>query len=354
MRIRAPKWLWDRRIPAGAITLFAGREGIGKSTGAASIVARVTRGTLPGRFEGTPRGVIIVATEDAWSEVILPRLVAAGADLDLVFRIDAEDKGAVETVSVPQDLAELAERCAEYGVALILCDPIMSVINERLDSHKDREVRQALEPLARFAARNTVSVTGLIHVNKSTTTDPLNSIMGSRAFAAVARSVLYAIVDPDAESEDRFLLGHVKSNLGPKQPSIGYQIDEVKLEIPDPAPGDDRFVITSRVKWGDVDERSIRDILETPRSESRVGELSNDVVEFIAEKTAAGASSVTSQEIAAAFPDVKQATLDSTLYRLTNRKLIDRIMRGHYTTVKPPPGSWPEGTIGNEAQAEHE
>ena len=53
---------------------------------------------------------------------------------------------------------------------------------------------------------------GIIHVNKSSGTDTLTSIMGSRALTAVARSVLFAIKDPSDESLR--MLGNEKNNLG--------------------------------------------------------------------------------------------------------------------------------------------
>ena len=62
---RVAHWLWQDRIPLGALSLLAGREGIGKSTLAYDLVAKITRGRLEGRFHGTPRSVIICATEDS-------------------------------------------------------------------------------------------------------------------------------------------------------------------------------------------------------------------------------------------------------------------------------------------------
>jgi len=55
----------------------------------------ITRGTLDGEFHGTPRSVI-VATEDPWSETIVPRLIAAGADLNRVYRCDVRDRKGAE------------------------------------------------------------------------------------------------------------------------------------------------------------------------------------------------------------------------------------------------------------------
>jgi hypothetical protein len=50
----------------------------------------ITRGTLPGEFYGEPKSVLVAAAEDSWSQTIVPRLIAADADLDRVFRESAE------------------------------------------------------------------------------------------------------------------------------------------------------------------------------------------------------------------------------------------------------------------------
>src|SRR6188474_2019635 len=80
--LRPVRWLLQDQIPLGAITLLGGREGIGKSLVALTWAAQVTQGTLPGACHGCPRSVIVAATEDSWEHTIVPRLVAAGADLN--------------------------------------------------------------------------------------------------------------------------------------------------------------------------------------------------------------------------------------------------------------------------------
>jgi hypothetical protein len=326
MRIRVPKWLYELRIPTDAISLLAGREGIGKSTIAFDVAARVTRGLLPGRYLGQPRGVGVIASEDSWESVILPRLIAAGADRSRVHRIEARtEENQLETVSAPADLDDLARACAEHDIVLLILDPVMSVIHGSLDTHKDREVRRALDPLARFCGEQAVAVLGLIHVNKSGSSDPLNSVMASRAFTAVARSVLYCIVDPEAEEEDRYLFGHPKSNLGPKQPTLVYRLIECKLEIDEPEDPTDAVIVTSRVVWEGVDGRSIRDAMEPPR-ERAPSEPTVRIVEWLAEQ----GRTVPAAEIREAFPDIKRGTLDKHLSRLVRRGLITRPLHGHY------------------------
>jgi AAA domain len=81
---------------------------------------------------------------------------------------------------MPQDLHDLEQRAVEVGAVLLVLDPLMSRLSDRLDTHRDAEVRLALEPLAALANRAHLAVLGIIHHNKSGSTDPLQVIMGSR------------------------------------------------------------------------------------------------------------------------------------------------------------------------------
>jgi len=239
---RASRWLWEEDghqwVPLGGLVLLGGREGVGKSTLAFWLAAQITRGTLAGDYFGIPRSVVIAATEDAWEQTIQPRLLAAGADLHRVARVDiAEADGVLRGMSLVQDIAALREGCERYEVALILLDPLLSTVGGSLDTHKDSDVRKALEPLSRLAADLQLTVIGLIHQNKSTGSDILTRLMGSRAFSAVARAVLLCAEEAEDEEPDEedfgsagdtgrsFVFGQLKSNLGPKvMASIRYRI----------------------------------------------------------------------------------------------------------------------------------
>lgn len=250
---RPVQWLWQDRVAAGAIALLAGREGIGKSILSYSLVADITRGRLDGRYVSEPRSVIVVATEDSWEHTIIPRLMAAGADLDLVLQIEPTVVGGV---SLPRHLDELKTIVKEQRAVAVILDPLISRLSAKLDTHKDGDVRRAMEPLAAFADRAGVSVLGLIHVNKSGSTDALTTIMGSRAFAAVARSVLFVLVDP--EDESRRLLGQPKNNLGRTDlPTLVFKIQGQKV-----ADTEEGEVWTGKLHWEGDDSRSIRDCVE--------------------------------------------------------------------------------------------
>lgn len=328
MEVKIPKWLWDWRVPHKAITLLAGREGIGKSTYAASLIAAVTRGKLRGRHWGKPASAIVVATEDTWNEMLLPRLIVAGADLSRVARVDVvSEEDQYGTLSLPADLRRLEQLCVDHGVALVVCDPLMSLLSSGIDTHKDADVRKALTPLRDFADRAGVAVLGLIHLNKSGTTDPLNAVMASRAFTAAARSVLFAAVDP--EDPELYLLGHPKSNLGPKQPTLTYRVQQVNFELEKPDDDGDQTVRTSRIVHCGEDTRSTQDVLEQAAEKQRKasqGETANELYDWIAEQGRV----VSAAEVAEAFPAIKRTTVDKNLSRLVGRGLLVRPLHGHY------------------------
>jgi len=160
-------WLWKNRLALGTLGLLAGRQGVGKSTLAYWVAARLTRGDLYGHYCGTPKSVLVCAAEDSWEHTIVPRLIAAGADRARIFRVDVVSAIGIRVgLTLPRDLDEVEKAAIDTDSALMLLDPLMSRLG-KLDTHKDAEVRQALEPLVDVCDRVRMSALGLIHHNKS-------------------------------------------------------------------------------------------------------------------------------------------------------------------------------------------
>lgn len=260
---RPVKWLWDGRIAIGTLALLAGREGIGKSTLAYWLVAQITRGKLPGESFGIPRAVLIAATEDSWAHTIVPRLIAARADLDRVYRVEVRSADEVYAgMNMIKDLTLLEQAAAQVDAGLLLLDPLMSRLGDQ-DTHKDSEVRIALEPMVDVADRAGMAVLGLIHHNKSGSTDPLQLIMGSKAFTAVARSVHTVVIDPDDEEEERKLFGTPKNNLGRTNlPTLSFTIVSAAVDT------DEGTAWTGRLEWGAEITESISAVMERSGAEN--------------------------------------------------------------------------------------
>ncbi|MET7707030.1 AAA family ATPase [Micromonospora sp. NPDC005413] len=255
IRMRPVAWTWTDRIPSGALTVIPGREGIGKSLTLAWLTAQITQGILPGRHHGTPRPVIYAATEDSWSQTIGPRLFAAGADMDMVYRVDVQHDGGFDSLTLPRDCTALGREITRLGVALLAADPLLSLIHSAIDTHRDRDLRTALEPLVNMADRTGCAVVGLAHFNKSASPDALNLITGSRAFSAVARAVI-AIARDDEAGDGSCVMSQAKNNLGPLNvPSLRYVVESVEI------PTDEGPAFVGKLTITGESDRSVGDIL---------------------------------------------------------------------------------------------
>jgi AAA domain len=272
---RPVRWTWNGRIPAGEFTLTPGRGGIGKSSFHAWVVAHLTRGTLQGVHFGMPKPCIIAASEDSWARTIVPRLIAAGADMDLVYRVDVITESDVEvSISLPRDVDGLAEEIGRIGAALLSVDPVMSVLSHGLDSHKDADVRQALTPLARLADRTGCVVLGNAHFNKSSGSDPLSLVMGSAAFGNVARAALGFARDTEAEDES-CVISQVKNNLGRLDlPSLRYRIDTAWIDTDEGQAEVGKLIMLGK------SDRSVADILRD-RGDTKERTERDDAKDFL-------------------------------------------------------------------------
>lgn len=260
--MRGVTWLWEDmhvglgRVPLGKLGLLAGREGIGKSLFSLWIAAKITRGTLRGCHFGSPQNVAIAATEDDWEDTILPRLVAAKADLHRVFHV-AVAVGHDETqIVLPFDVPALETLIREKEIIFVVLDPILSRLDAGIDTHKDSSSRRGLEPLASIAGRCRCTFLGIIHLNKGGSGDPLKSIMGSVAFPAASRFVLFCMVDPEDKAVR--LVGLPKNNAGRCDlPTMAFTIEEAVLG----RDADGQEIKTGKMVWKNDDPRAISDLV---------------------------------------------------------------------------------------------
>lgn len=313
-RLKRVRWLWHDRIPIGEITLVAGREGVGKSTYLADLAAKITTGRALGEYEGQARSVIYLAQEDSWSYTIAPRLIAAGADLDRVLHVESvEDRGLV----LPYDCGSLADVAIEHNVGAIMCDPIISLIDEKLSTDRARELRQALEPLRRSAEHAGVAVIALVHFNKGDG-DVLTKISGSRGWVEVARAAIGLVRDED---EGRLLLGQIKNNLGRLDLAThSYSIQSVELQT------DDGPTNVGRLVWGEKVDRQIHDVFDK-RNKPGPAPRNDDAFARFADKIGRPASI---DEWHSEFHLMSRDALKQALRRAHDKGAISNPSRGFY------------------------
>lgn len=229
------RWLWQHRMPLGEITLLAGRAGLGKSTFGSHLTAAVTTGTLePGCYEGQPKDVLIFATEDAWEYTIVPRLIAAGADMPRVHRahVTADTENIVPfNATLDADRLVRDTQAAGLDVGLIIFDPLVSVLHGRKRNDGDA-IRPALEKLKTMAEAMGVNVLALVHFNKGgNNQSALERVTGSGEFGNVVRSGIGVAENPD---DSTVVLSNIKHNLAPSDlPSLTFRIDSVTVQTPE-------------------------------------------------------------------------------------------------------------------------
>ena len=244
VKMRAKKWLWKGHLLRAALELLAGVPGIGKSQVQILYVACVTNPKKCPWPDGTmmerPSNVVMVTAEDALDQEVVPRLIAAGADLDRVTFVKSirvvVDKTTKKRqfILTEEDLIEVEKTINEIGdVALVTIDPITAFMGGKLDSHKATEVRSQLGPLKDFAERNEVAVSAITHPAKNTSQRAIDQFIGSQAFIAAARIGHVCIEELEEEEDDgkvkmvktgRILFCHAKHNPSIKMPTWAFGV----------------------------------------------------------------------------------------------------------------------------------
>jgi hypothetical protein len=227
------RWLWPGRFARGKLSLIAGQPGLGKSFLTLDMAARVSRGDAwpletdaPDR---APENVVLLSAEDDIADTIRPRLDAAGAAVERVYAVTTVPAGATldgKPRFAPFRVTEhlpMLDRVIEQigGCALVIIDPISAYLG-KTDSHNNSEVRDALVPLAAFAAKHQAALAVVTHLNKSQQASALNAIIGSVAFVAAARAAYVVSRDPDDPRRRLFL--PVKNNLGLDETGFAYRL----------------------------------------------------------------------------------------------------------------------------------
>ena len=195
------------------------------------------------RGPGNARNVIILSAEDGAADTIIPRLLAAGADLSRVHVVSAvrNADGSRRALDLQHNLDLLEKKVAEIGsVVLVVVDPVSSYLG-KTDSHKNSEVRGVLEPLSEMAERTRIAILSVTHFSKAganNTTKALHRFIGSIAFTGAPRAA-FAVIE-DAEHEGRRLLLHAKNNLAPPPQGLAFMLEQCLVE------GD---IVASRILW---------------------------------------------------------------------------------------------------------
>lgn len=250
-------WLWEGWLARGKAHIFGGAPGSGKTTIAVNLAATIsTGGKWPDNTNAPVGNVIIWSGEDDARDTLVPRLIAANADMArILFVGDTNDNGKARSFDPAKDIEPLQTAIRDAGgAAMLIVDPLVSAV--AADSHKNGEVRRALQPLVDLASQEGAALLGITHFSKNTVgREPTERITGSLAFGALARVVLIAAKIPGADGEpSRRIFMRSKSNIGPDEGGFEYELLQVELTA---HPG----ISASCVEWGAAIEGTAREVL---------------------------------------------------------------------------------------------
>jgi hypothetical protein len=309
-------------------TILAGTGGIGKSTILSWLTAGLTTGTLEGDFYGKPVAVGFISGEDDLSTTLVPRLQAAGADLDLVQdfsgvrSVDAHGNTWTGLPTIADDLQALKQALIEWGTRVLIIDPVMSIMSG--DSIKASDVRKNLDPIAGLAAELGIAPIMVMHFGKGQG-NASDKVSGSHAFRDIARSVLLLAVDDET---DQRILTVDKSNYSQRAASLAFSVESADV------PTDDGEVTTvGRARLLGETTLTVHEIVQRNGDES----LAKDTAEIL-EYVLARPEGVETKTLVEEF-DIPRAHLRVYLSRLVNSDRIERRSRGIFgpkVTAHPP------------------
>jgi hypothetical protein len=290
VEVTSVEWLWPGYIPKGKITDVIGDGDLGKSLVLTDIIARMSRGKpMPDNPDGPmrePIDIVMMVGEDDVSDTVVPRLLAAGADLSRIKVLVGPNAGIDTPIVFPKDMAILERVIHECDAQLLTIDPVMAFLGN-VKTGIDSDVRTGLMgPLKEIASRNGCAILSLRHTNKSEGASASMRGGGSVAFRNAARAGLAFGPDYDDDDGERRIMVQSKKNLGKQRPALAYRIESTFERVePEGVEG------TPVVEWdGVVEGATPATVLGPPPRQSgpRDGSLTEAATGWLRDRLADG------------------------------------------------------------------
>ena len=276
-------WLVPQLLPLGEVSLLGADGGTGKGIWQAQLIAYVTAGKTSGFFPLPPQQtgkVLLLAGEDDPGKVLKARLLAAGADMNRVLVLTADDYfGKTGQPLTLKDQA-LADFAAKAGPLLLIVDPLQSFLPAGVEMASRNQMRSILLPLKAIAAAQRCAVLLVMHSNKKMGVSGRARLADSSDIWDMARSVLMM---GRSNSDGKIYLSHEKSSYSRPRQTVLLHIEDVELDGVRTAQAvfdgytdkkDADFIKEPRVRQAQTKEDT-RDAILNVLAESRLGSMAS-------------------------------------------------------------------------------
>ena len=271
-------WTWKNRIPDASITWFVGKPGQGKSLASINVAATVSTGRDwddGARNTMGPKRVLMYCPEDSISRVVVPRLVAAGADLSKIdlldsrsFRTYCPDGTKIKRcLAMDEDMPALLTLLGKHpDIALMICDPITGIWGDTNVNH-NKEIWPVVANLIELCEKRNLTFLGVAHTNKrGSDADAIDKIQGGSTMAGAARAAFLFSRDPDSEDKHDHVMTNVKVNYTDEWNGLKFRTVGATAVT-----GDNRELETVRLDWLEATEMSADDVMDKQREKKANG-----------------------------------------------------------------------------------
>jgi hypothetical protein len=248
-------WLWPNRIPFGKLTLFAGHPGVGKGMATMYVAACASKGTGWKDCPNTnpPLETIIMSSEDAAGDTLVPRLIAAEADLSKIIMCPmVQTAKGQKPFTLDADIPTLEVALADNpDVKVIIIDPIMNHLG-KLKGNSEQELRLGLTPLALLAEKSKAAIILVTHYNKSTGSDSIQRVGGAMGMVGAVR-VAWSF--GKNKMSGVMEMTPLKANIAPNMGGLEYEVVSTPVEI------NGQTVSMGKIVFGNTSHASVDDAL---------------------------------------------------------------------------------------------
>jgi hypothetical protein len=242
-------WAWKNRFAFGKLAMIAGDPGLGKATVLLEIAALHSKGgEFPcGEGKAFQCEIAILTAEDGLCDTLVPRLIAAEADLSKIHFLTGTKANDIVSDEAMFDISRDVPALRKFlkdnsAVKILIIDPLTAYLGSDTKAKENADVRRVLTPLVKLAEDFGVLLLANNHLNKSGG-KALYRILDSIAFVALGRIVHLVIADADTPETKKFICE--KSSNGSQPAGLTYFIQKTWIRDED-----GKEIETSRIVWG--------------------------------------------------------------------------------------------------------
>jgi AAA domain-containing protein len=268
------EFLWEPYLQMDALNAFYGNPSGGKGNTGIDIIARLSTGR-PFPTETTtdrkPIRCVILAAEESAESTLVPRLMAAKADLKFVRIIRSiryhEENDAIEDrlITFQTDMAEVrADLLQHPEEQYLFIDPITNYVGD-INFNQDGEVRPVLTRLVQLGEELKITILIVGHFNKNTNVaTALDKPGGGRAWTAIPRAVWGFFRHPE-NKQQRIMVNLKLNNAKETDTGLLFTIGDRAIGTkPNGKPW-----IMPYIEWGEKTDMSADEMVAAEQPEAR-------------------------------------------------------------------------------------